>query len=454
MVARAVQQMAVACGCVAVLAGAASAQDSNYWSTAYGTKAQLLGGVTVGSPGDISSVYYNPGALALTQNTELLLAGNAYQYQSVKVDGGGGPGRTLNSSSIVTVPSLFAGEVPLLKHDRLAYALLTRRAMDMTIDSRATVGTEPLAPIASPVFAAAEVQLKQNFSEGWYGMTWAHALSPTLGLGVSPFVVVRSQRTRAAVLREGENVGGAAAILTSSREFDYMHWSVLARIGLSGARDSLTYGMTVTTPNLGLFGGGNTNYNTTLIDQTGAIGNILGADYEQDLDADYRTPVGAAAGASYGFGPTRLHATVDWNGAVGRYTVLEIPEFVVHVPSGDSTVKVVIDEHLNAVLNWGVGLEHRFGETVTGYASYHTDFSGRVKGEAPGASLTRWNLNDVAAGATWHVFRSDLALGLTTAFGSQPTPAPPPPVSGGPPAGALQTHEMFVTVTLGWKLAF
>jgi len=448
------RSIAIAVSLTALCVGHAGAQDSNYWSTAYGTKAQLLGGVTVGSPGDISSVYYNPGALALTQNTELLLAGNAYQYQSVKVDGGGGPGRTLTSSSIVTVPSLFAGEVPLLKHDRLAYALLTRRAMDMTIDSRATVGTEPLAPIASPVFAAAEVQLKQDFSEGWYGMTWAHALSPTLGLGVSPFVVVRSQRTRATVLREGENAAGAAAIASSSREFDYMHSSLLARIGLSGARDSLTYGMTVTTPNLGLFGGGNTNYNTTLIDQTGSIGNIVGADYQQDLDADYRTPVGAAVGASYGFGPTRLHGTVDWNGAVGRYTVLETPEFVVHVPSGDSTVKVVINEHLNAVLNWGVGVEHRFGETVIGYASYHTDFSGRVKGEAPGASLTRWNLNDVAAGATWHVFRSDLALGLTTAFGSQPTATPPPPVTGGPPAAPLQTHEMFVTVTLCWKLAF
>src|SRR5262245_9406973 len=70
---------------VAVLtfAGAslAGAQDSNYWTNAYGTRSQLLGGVVVGSPGDISSTYYNPGALALTQSTELLLAGNAYQYQ-------------------------------------------------------------------------------------------------------------------------------------------------------------------------------------------------------------------------------------------------------------------------------------------------------------------------------------------------------------------------------------
>src|SRR4030095_10610894 len=77
---------------------AAAAQDSNYWSTAYGTRSQLLGGVSIGSPGDISSVYYNPGALALTTSTEILLAGNAFQYQRVAIDDGGGPGRTLSSS--------------------------------------------------------------------------------------------------------------------------------------------------------------------------------------------------------------------------------------------------------------------------------------------------------------------------------------------------------------------
>ena len=38
----------------ALSATPAFAQDSNYWSTAYGTRARLLGGVVIGSPGDIS----------------------------------------------------------------------------------------------------------------------------------------------------------------------------------------------------------------------------------------------------------------------------------------------------------------------------------------------------------------------------------------------------------------
>jgi hypothetical protein len=439
---------------LAALTGRASAQDSNYWSTAYGTRSQLLGGVVIGSPGDISSVYYNPGALALTRNTELLLAANAYQYQHVMVENGSGPGRNLIASSIGAVPSLFAGEIPVLKHDRLAYAFLTRRSMDMEIDSRSTTGVAALAPISSPVFSAAEVQLHQSFSEGWYGMTWAHQLSPTLGFGISPFVVVRSQHTRAAVLTEGEDAGGQAAILTMTREFDYLHWGALARAGLGGVRDSLTYGITLTTPSLGITGSGNTRYNTTLIDQTGTIGNVIGADYQEGVKADFRTPFGAGAGASYGWGNTRLHAAVEWNAAVPQYTVLESPDFVVHTPSGDSTVRVVITDHLDAVFNWGIGLEHRFRPRLSGFASYHTDRSGRIAGDPPGASLTRWNLNNLAAGATWHVWRSDLALGLAAAFGSQPTPPLPTTPDGKPAPTDLQTHEVLVTVTLGWKVSF
>jgi hypothetical protein len=219
-------------------------------------------------------------------------------------------------------------------------------------------------------------------------------------------------------------------------------------------RDSITYGIVLTTPSLGITGSGNTQYNTTLIDQTGTIGNLLGADYQKGVKADFRTPVGAGAGASYGWRATRLHAAVDWNAAVAQYTVLESPDFVIHTPSGDSTARMVITDHLDPVFNWGVGIEHRFGPTVSGFASYHTDRSGRIAGDPLGASLTRWNLNDVAAGATWHVWRSDLALGLTTAFGSQPTPAPPTTADGRPVPGDFQTHEMLVTVTLGWKVTF
>ncbi|HXS82521.1 MAG TPA: hypothetical protein VN896_07335, partial [Methylomirabilota bacterium] len=59
-----------ASGLVGLCAVPAAAQDANYWSTAYGTRSQLLGGVVTGSPGDISSTFYNPGAFALSGAAE------------------------------------------------------------------------------------------------------------------------------------------------------------------------------------------------------------------------------------------------------------------------------------------------------------------------------------------------------------------------------------------------
>ena len=60
----------------------------------------------------------------------------------------------------------------------------------------------------------------------------------------------------------------------------------------------------------------------------------------------------------------------------------------------------------------------------------------------------------MAAGVTWHVFRSDFALGATTAFGSQPTASVANKPEGEPAPKDLQTHELLVTVSLGWKITF
>jgi hypothetical protein len=447
----------IACAVMALGVGVANparAQDSNYWSSAYGTRSQLLGGVVTGSAGDISATYYNPGAFALARSAELLLAANAWQYQQVSIDDGSGPQRTLSTSSLDAAPSFFAGELPILKRARLAYAFLTRRTMDMTVERRVAGDSEPLLPIPASAFGASAIQIQQSFSEDWFGVSWARSISPTLGFGISPFLVVRDQHTRASLFAEGRDSTDRAAALAWNREFNYTHWSVLARVGLFGVRDSLTWGATLTTPNLGISGGGGSDYNTTLVDQTGRFGTITGANYQTGLAAHFRTPLGVAAGASYGRLLTRVHAAVEWYAEVPRYTVLETAPFVVHMPGGDSTVKAVVTDRLHDVINWGIGIEHHFGLKVGLYASYHTDHSGRQYGEPPGGAVTRWNLHHVGVGAMLHVFRSDLALGFSAATAKQPTPPLPLPPGVGVAARDLETREVLLTVALGWKLSF
>ena len=445
----------VVCATIAC-ATTASAQDSNYWSSAYGTRARLLGGVVIGSPGDISSVYYNPGALALAPGSEFLLAGSAFQYLRVSVANGSAPRKDLVSSTISTVPSLLAGEIPILDRDRLAYSFLSWQNVDLDIEQRTT---SDAPPIAGATFASIDLQYHQDVSDDWYGLTWARALTPRLGFGVTPALAVHSQRTQASILAMAENATREQAVLQYGKDFDFLHYRLLARLGLSGARDSLTWGVTFTTPGLGLFGGGGVRQSVNLTDQTGSVGNVLGATFQDELDAKYQSPLGAGAGASLGWRQTRIHVAAEWWAAVDKYNVLEGEPFVVHVPitaqnpTGDSTVTAVVTEELDEVVNFGVGLEQRFSPDLVGFLSYHTDRSGRSPDSEPGASVTTWDLHHVTGGITFNAWRSNFAVGLSGAFGSRPIHG----IGNRPdriPPTELETKALIVTGSLGWKVTF
>ena len=47
-----------------------AAQDSQYWTNHYGTRAELLGGTVVGGVTDLSSTFYNPGAISRSRDSK------------------------------------------------------------------------------------------------------------------------------------------------------------------------------------------------------------------------------------------------------------------------------------------------------------------------------------------------------------------------------------------------
>jgi hypothetical protein len=133
--------------------------------------------------------------------------------------------------------------------------------------------------------------------------------------------------------------------------------------------------------------------------------------------------------------------------------VLEAEPFVVQTPSGDSTVTTVVTDELKSVFNWGLGIEKELGPKFAGYASYHTDRTGRSPDSPPSASVTAWDLNHIAAGVTFVAWRSTFAVGESVAFGSRSIEAFVNRPDRVPP-GDLETRALILTSTLGWKITF
>jgi hypothetical protein len=406
------------------LSGEVAAQDAHYWTLQYGNRARLLGGAVIGSVLDVSAVYYNPGALSLTESKGLLLAGNVFEFRSLTWSDALGPGQDLTNSKFGSVPSLFAGEFRFgfLGDHRLAYSFLTRQTFNARLTATGVV-SEPFPDFPDVGTFAANVNLEQNMTEYWGGFTWSHTLGAHLGLGVSTFLAVRNQRTEYSTTAElvGTDTDQAGTSLLG-RDYDYQDWRLLWKIGLAAMFESWELGLNVTTPSVGLWGSGSAASNNAEIYQNVDTSGdpelpLVEVDYQDGVPSTYESPLSIGAGAAYRFGSTKLYASAEWFARIDPYRVLDTQSFIGQT-SGDTLIFNVVAD-ADQVLNWGVGVEHNFNERTGIYGSFATDFSSTAPESEANTSITFWDLYHASLGTTFTVGRSVWTLGGILGFGSE-----------------------------------
>lgn len=171
------------------------AQDSHYWNIQYGTKSTLLGGSVIGSVRDLSATFYNPGAVALFDDSKLILSAKVYQYEQVTVINGAGQNKDLDYSSISPSPTFVAFKINIdtTGKNKLAFSLLTRQSMNFDFETR-QIGTERNLNEYGSNFAAGGLSLQQKFDEIWGGLTFSHKLNDFIGLGLLPILHIATKQ--------------------------------------------------------------------------------------------------------------------------------------------------------------------------------------------------------------------------------------------------------------------
>lgn len=401
-----------------------SGQDANYWTHQYGTRATLLGGAVIGSVLDLSGTYYNPGGLGLIEKPDIFETSKVFLYPRVVLKGFGEEERDFSTSSLGMAPSLVAGTLTSKGEGKhwIGFSFLTRHYVSTglagTFVSSGNVLPEPgLESITS------DLRLNINLSESWAGLTWAYKIKKTIGIGISPYIVVRSHHANNQTLAEALTADSNLYFLLNGREYRYLNFRVLCKIGAAFDLGRISLGLTLTTPSIKIYGKGNIGINTTAIgfdlNGDGEKDQIMAADFQENLDADYKTPVSLGLGLTYKLEKIRLYGSAEWFAGMGKYDVMRGEDFTIQ--STGETKPVSVTHELDSVINFGIGIEYTFNPKFKTYASFTTDFSAMSPDTDTNLTASTWNIYHIMAGSDFTLAGLSLTLGIGYAYGNKMT---------------------------------
>ena len=395
----------------------AQAQDAHYWAIAYGPIGQLLGGTLIGSARDLSATFYNPGGLVLTEDPTFLVSVDALDRERLRVEAGGTEilNSDLSATRTTAAPSIIAGALPQSMsgpNARLAWSYLPR--FDVSFRANERQRSSP----GSGGFLASEMALTEDMSESWFGVTWSQLVDQGLALGGTGYLAYRGHQYRAEFNAQTDPAGvGATTLLVDNAR--YNHYRVLAKLGAAMDHGPFQLGLTVTTPSLGLLGGGDIGFTRSLtgvdLDGDGTPDPYLLSGYEDDLDADYSSSWAIGAGGSWRHGKARLHLSAEWYNSVESDVLTSDP-----LSPGQGLPEIVLelDENLDDVVNVGAGVEYELRARTSLYGSFSLDQSALAEPHDPAFALARWDLYHLTVGAAARFLGSRITGGVGYAFGS------------------------------------
>ena len=138
-------------------------------------------------------------------------------------------------------------------------------------------------------------------------------------------------------------------------------------------------------------------------------------DFQEGLQATYKSPFSVGAGMTYKLKTTSLYASLEWFGGVGEYVVIDGEDFL-----GQSSGKLLPSEVIHkveSVLNFALGVEQKVSRKFTLYGSFWSDYSARKGQTSTNLSIADFNLYHFMGGTTFTAFNAQFTLGIGYAFG-------------------------------------
>jgi hypothetical protein len=192
--------------------------------------------------------------------------------------------------------------VNLIKSEKLkfSYTLLTRNHSNILMNARYTgkaSGSDPLNPVPSATSFVGTYDYTNQLNEQWFGIGLGYRVSEKLGIGATFFSSYRGQSYQLNNnVREIKYVDSnyVYSTMTNDEAIKYSTFRLIAKVGLSYITGRWKYGLTVTTPSIGLSGKGDIRRENSVIVASENPGdmerNFIILDQKTDEKANYKHP--------------------------------------------------------------------------------------------------------------------------------------------------------------------
>lgn len=378
------------------------AQDSHYWTNQYGTESWLLGGAVVGSRTDLASTFYNPASLAFYPDTTALQTAISFNWSRTAIEAKD-LDLELRSGSSAPLPTLVSVNLPirLLGSRSLQLSFLKRTNVRMNLNG---ISYTPSGVDTNYVVTGSIIR---ELFDSWFGITWSRSFGTDHAVGITGyFSAVASTYSSALTTGIAGNGVSGATNHTDYQTYDNIRF--LAKAGYFYDGRPISLGLSITTPSLKLFntfGEVRTSQTTILNDSV----ITLYGNRQTGLEAQYRTPLSIAVGATWYAPKTTIFITVEWFDGLDSYSPLQPEPFTATIPAATVVYGNTVKRY--GIANVGIAMRQEMTATTSLYVSLIRDGSSLKATDEGDEAIVNYDLYHATLGWQFTIDKTVITAG-------------------------------------------
>ncbi len=396
--------------------------NSHYWSHQYGAKGLLLNGSIIASVNDETAIFYNPGAMALTEEFGISLSLITPTFSKIKTRDFLGEGTSFANEGLGLSPGLVAAMFKPFGTDKVTLGLTTFQRFKSNVNVEDRV-VSPVESNSSQLFVG-DLDFNRRLNESWFGIGLSARLSDRFAIGVTQFITFRTEKVGLNFKKEILDKENPANLIAGWRSnFDYglvATGGLLSKVGICWKPTTFKIGATFTT---GTYGVAVTRANYAFDDQKIGFNSTNTAssnDKSTELNS-YKTPMSFGLGFEFDVEGTILSVSGEYFTKIEKYYIIDdIDDPLDGLSPNPEFTSVKIGQANEPVLNLGIGIERSWDEKYTWFYGFRTDFSPRglfELGEGISFLASTPDIYHISSGIAYHYQKSQFSVGVDYGFG-------------------------------------